>query len=89
MRARLEVGRATGLARGVEALLRARLLLGRDEAQGAAAKANSALAVIRAPWWRSKAIRVLEQAGGASADLVEEGRTIETRLGIPIEPAVP
>jgi class 3 adenylate cyclase/tetratricopeptide (TPR) repeat protein len=86
MRARLEVGRPTGLSRGVEGLLRARLLLGRDEAENAAAQASNALGVIRAPWWRSKAIRVLEQAGGASADLLEEARTIEAHLGIPLTP---
>ena len=86
MRARLEVGRPTGLARGVEALLRARLLLGRDDADSAAAQANRALAMIRAPWWRLKAIRVLGQAEAASADLLEEARTIEAQLGIPLEP---
>ncbi|MGZ4418258.1 MAG: ATP-binding protein, partial [Gaiellaceae bacterium] len=86
MSARLEVGRATGLARGVEALLRARLLLGRDEAENAAAQANGALAVIRAPWWRSKAIRVLEQAGAAEPAQLKEARSIEAHLGIPLTP---
>jgi TATA-binding protein-associated factor Taf7 len=70
----------------VEALLRARLLLGRDDADSAAAQANRALAMIRAPWWRLKAIRVLGQAEAASADLLEEARTIEAQLGIPLEP---
>jgi tetratricopeptide (TPR) repeat protein len=86
MRARLEVGTSTGLARGVEALLRARLLLGRDEAENAAAQANNALAVIRAPWWRSKALRVLEQAGAAEPVQLEEARSIEAHLGIPLTP---
>jgi tetratricopeptide (TPR) repeat protein len=89
MRARLEVGRPTGLVRGVEALLRAKLLLARDDADGAAAQANGALAVIRAPWWRAKAIRVLEQADVASAALLEEARAIEAQLGIPIKSAAP
>jgi hypothetical protein len=89
MRARLEVGRPTGLARGVEALLRASLLLARGEADGAVAQANSALAVIRAPWWRAKAIRVLERAGAAETLQLDEVRSIEARLGIPFTPVTP
>jgi class 3 adenylate cyclase/tetratricopeptide (TPR) repeat protein len=83
MRTRLARGDATHLALATEALLRARLLLARGGV-GAAAEAERALAETtgRAPWWRVKAIRVLEQAGGASTALVDEARSLESRLGI-------
>src|SRR5205823_4979896 len=80
MRARLGVREATGLARGVEALLRARLLLAREDVGGATVEANRAVAALRAPWWRAKAIRLLEQAGAASPSVVEEAERIEARL---------
>jgi class 3 adenylate cyclase/tetratricopeptide (TPR) repeat protein len=91
MRARLDRGRASSLARATEALLRARLLLARGENPDAAGAAERALAALgdRAPWWRAKAIRALEQAGAASADSLEEARTIEAWLGIPIAPVAP
>jgi tetratricopeptide (TPR) repeat protein len=91
MRARLEGGRATSLASATESLLRARLLLSRGEDRDAEGAAERTLALLgdRAPWWRAKAIRVLEQAGAASTDLLETARTIEARLGIASEPAAP
>jgi class 3 adenylate cyclase len=82
MRSRLQVGRPSGLARGVEALLRARLLLARDDADGALAEAKGALAVLRTPWWRAKAIRVLEQSGAAEPSHLDEATSIETRLAL-------
>ncbi|MGZ4408119.1 MAG: hypothetical protein ACXVY6_04905 [Gaiellaceae bacterium] len=42
--------------------------------------------MIRAPWWRSKAIRVLEQAGAAEPAQLKEARSIEAHLGIPLTP---
>ncbi|MDQ2967314.1 MAG: AAA family ATPase [Actinomycetota bacterium] len=85
MRARLDRDGATALARSTEALLRARLMLTRAEDVEATAAAERALAELgdRAPWWRAKAIRVLEQAGAAGADLLEDARKIEASLGIP------
>ncbi|MGZ8740846.1 MAG: hypothetical protein ACXWZ8_09665, partial [Gaiellaceae bacterium] len=74
-----------------EALLRARLLLagGKDgDAVGAGERALEELGV-NAPWLRAKTIRVLERAGAASADLLEEARTIETQLGITSAPVAP
>jgi tetratricopeptide (TPR) repeat protein len=90
MRARLDSDRSTALARATEALLRARLLLARGENGEAAGAAERALEELgdHAPWLRAKAIRVLERAGTASQDLLEEARAIETRLGIPGRPIV-
>jgi class 3 adenylate cyclase/tetratricopeptide (TPR) repeat protein len=84
MRARLARGRTTHLAQATEALLRARLLLARSEEAGAVAEAKRVLAgtTASAPWWRAKAIRVLEQAGTAGGLLVDEAKAIEARLGI-------
>jgi tetratricopeptide (TPR) repeat protein len=84
MRARLSRGHATHLARATEALLRARLLLARGEDSGAVAEAERALAATAAsaPWWRAKAIRILQQAGAAAEPLVDEAKSIEARLGI-------
>ena len=84
MRARLTRGRPTHLARAAEALLRARLLLARSEDSGAVAEAERALAetVASAPWWRARAIRILQQAGAADEPLVDEAKSIEARLGI-------
>jgi class 3 adenylate cyclase/tetratricopeptide (TPR) repeat protein len=91
MRARLVSQRSSALARATEALLRARLLLARGDDLAAAGAADRALAELgdRAPWWRAKAIRVLEQAGAASPDQLEEARTIEASLGIPSAPVAP
>jgi class 3 adenylate cyclase/tetratricopeptide (TPR) repeat protein len=82
MRARLQIGRASGLARGVEGLLRARLFLACGDADHAAAEANGALAVLRAPWWRAKAIRVLDEAGAAEPSHLDEARSIKARLAL-------
>jgi hypothetical protein len=85
MRARLAAGPSTVLSRATEALLRARLALARAETETAAAAAGEAVAVTdgRAPWWRAKAIRVLDQAGAAQPSLLAEADAIEARLGIP------
>jgi class 3 adenylate cyclase/tetratricopeptide (TPR) repeat protein len=91
MRARLVSERSTALARATEALLRARLLLARGENGDAAGAAENALRELgeNAPWLRAKTIRVLERAGAASSDLIEEARTIEVRLGITSAPVAP
>ncbi|MDX6407853.1 MAG: hypothetical protein QOE13_924 [Gaiellaceae bacterium] len=86
MRASLDAHRPTPLARATEALLRARLLLFRGQLTDAVAEAERALVLLesRAPWWRAKAIRILEQGGAANARQLEEARTVEARLGIPV-----
>jgi len=62
----------------------ARLLLARGEVAAAASEAERALTLLesRAPWWRAKAIRALEQAGAATAPMLKEAATIENGLGI-------
>ena len=84
MRARLALPPTTRLAEATEALLRARLLLARGDHEASAETARRALSHTAAsgPWWRTKAIRVLEQAGAAPRALVEEAESIEARLGI-------
>jgi class 3 adenylate cyclase/tetratricopeptide (TPR) repeat protein len=84
MRARLTRGRATHLAQATEALLRARLLLARGEDAGAVTEAKRVLAetAASAPWWRARAIRILQQAGAADEPLVDEAKAIEARLEI-------
>jgi class 3 adenylate cyclase/tetratricopeptide (TPR) repeat protein len=66
----------TRLASGVDALLHARL-------EGAEA-ARRALALLgqNGPWWRAKAIRLLESMGEADAALVTLAGELEDRLGI-------
>jgi tetratricopeptide (TPR) repeat protein len=84
MRMRLEAAPSTALARAAEAILRARLLLAQDRFEQAVTAAEHALAETdgRAPWWRAKAIRILERAGMAGGPLVDEATSIETSLGI-------
>ena len=84
MSARLDRGHPSSLARATEELLRARLLLARGELPEAAAQAERTLARLGdgAPWWRAKAIRVLEQAGAGDASLAREARSIEEQLRI-------
>ena len=71
------------LGRATEAILRARLLALRGDAE-AAGEAERVLAALgdRAPWWRRKAIRVLEDVGAASAALAREARAIDAQLGL-------
>ena len=84
MRSRLAIDQQPRLALAAEALLRAPLLLAPGQEEPAAAEAERALAETAecAPWWRTKAIRALEQVGTASAALLDEATTIEARLGI-------
>ncbi len=75
----------TPLARGTHSLIEANLRLAEgntDAAVSAAGRAADAFRRCPAPWWISKAIRVLEAAGGASADLIMEADEIERALGI-------
>jgi tetratricopeptide (TPR) repeat protein len=83
MRASLERGAPSRLARATEALLRARLLLARGDAAASGTEARRALELLGdrgAPWWRAKAIRALERAGEASVELAGEAQAIEARL---------
>ncbi|MGZ8692935.1 MAG: hypothetical protein ACXWZT_09405, partial [Gaiellaceae bacterium] len=84
MRASLDRGHSAAVTRAAEAVLRARLLLARDEAEPAVSEAARALNLLagRSPWWRVKAIRVLERAEAANASLLEEAARIESELGI-------
>ena len=81
MRRSLDAVPSSRFAAGVEALLRARLLRARGEE--AAAEAGQAVSLLAAqPWWRAKAIRVLEAAAGADAELLAEAERLERALGI-------
>ena len=83
MRASLDSGVPSRLSRATEALLRAKLLLVRGEADGAGAEAKRALELLGeggAPWWRAKAIRALALAGAASPALSDEAARIEQTL---------
>ena len=84
MRSSLDSHSPTRLARAAEALLRARLHVVRGEVTAGASEAELALALLeaRAPWWRSRAIRILEQAGAATTPMLKEAATIEQGLGI-------
>jgi hypothetical protein len=83
MRASLERGSPSRLARATEAILRSRQLAAEDP-KSAAAEAERALGELagRAPWWRLQAMRVLEAAGAASDDLLKESAAIERLLGL-------
>jgi class 3 adenylate cyclase/tetratricopeptide (TPR) repeat protein len=84
MRARLELSPTTRLASAVEALLRARLQSAQRRPQDAAAEASRALDLLGegGPWWRAKATRVLEEAGGADDRLSAVAASLESGLGI-------
>jgi hypothetical protein len=66
----------TRLASAVEALLRARLE-GAEEARRALALLGK-----NGPWWRVKAVRLLEKSGEADAEQVALADELEARLGI-------
>ncbi len=84
MRGSLSSRSSTVLSRATEAILRARLAFARADVGAAVAAATETVAntLGRAPWWRAKAIRLLEQAGGADPQLTAEAKAIESRLGI-------
>jgi class 3 adenylate cyclase/tetratricopeptide (TPR) repeat protein len=84
MRTRLETAPSTSLARATEAILRGRLLLAQGRPEQAVAAAGHALteSAGRAPWWRAKAIRILDHAGAADGSLIDEATSIEMSLGI-------
>jgi hypothetical protein len=84
MRARLELSPTTRLASAVEALLRARLRSAQRRPEDAAAEASRALDLLGegGPWWRAKAIRVLEEAGAADDRLSAVAASLESGLGI-------
>ena len=73
---RMQAGLETELASAVEALLRARL-------DGEGARRVLDLLGENGPWWRAKAIRLLDAAGEADAGLVALADELEAQLGIP------
>jgi tetratricopeptide (TPR) repeat protein len=76
MRASLERRPPSRLTSAVGALLRARVEAAPEEARRALALLGE-----NAPWWRAKAIRVLEQMGDADAELIVLAGELETHLG--------
>jgi hypothetical protein len=84
MRSRLELSPTTRLASAVEALLRARLRSAQRRPRDAAAEARRTLDLLGegAPWWRAKAIRVLEDAGAADDRLRALAASLESGLGV-------
>ena len=84
MRAKLAASSPRRLGPAVEALLRGRLALQRGDPGEAATQARHSLEVLGAgaPWWRLKAIRLLEAAGEADAGLVAVADELAAQLGI-------
>jgi hypothetical protein len=84
MRAKIDASPPDRLASAVEALLRGRLALERKDPGEAAAQARRSLELLGAgaPWWRAKAIRLLEAAGDADAELLGVAGELEAQLGI-------
>jgi class 3 adenylate cyclase/tetratricopeptide (TPR) repeat protein len=83
MRASLDKGAPSRLARATEALLRAKLFLARGDPAASGIEAKRSLELLGdkgAPWWRAKAIRALERAGEVSVELAGEGQATEARL---------
>jgi class 3 adenylate cyclase/tetratricopeptide (TPR) repeat protein len=80
MRASLERSRTTDLAVSTEALLRARLLARRRALDEAIAAAESAR-VVRAPWWRAKAARLVGELAG-DEEALRQAEALEAGLGL-------
>jgi hypothetical protein len=77
-------GQRTRWSIGAREVMRSRLLLARGEAAAATDVARAALPVlrpVRSTWWIAKALRLIERAGGAASDEIDEARSIEVRLG--------
>jgi hypothetical protein len=65
--------------------MQGRVAAARGDKAAAISWANEALARFRvsdAPWWKAKAIRLVERAGGADPELVAEVEQIERSLGV-------
>jgi len=74
----------TSLGMGTYNLMRARVASARGELEATLTAATEALARFRvsnAPWWKAKAIRVIERAGATDSALVAEVEQIERALG--------
>ena len=74
----------SSLGRGTYHLMRARVAASRGDHATAVTSATEALASFRisdAPWWKAKAICVLERAGAADQQLLGEVEQIEKHLG--------
>jgi class 3 adenylate cyclase/tetratricopeptide (TPR) repeat protein len=75
----------SNLGRGTFNLMHARVALARGDHAVAVTAGSEALARFRvsnAPWWKAKAIRLLERAGATDSSLVAEVEQIEQRLGV-------
>jgi class 3 adenylate cyclase len=84
MRARIGSEPSRRLGPAVESLLRARLRCAQGRHTDAAGEARHALDLLGdgAPWWRAKAIRVLQDAGAADERLLVLAASLESALGI-------
>jgi class 3 adenylate cyclase/tetratricopeptide (TPR) repeat protein len=84
MRASLEARPTSRLTAAVEALLCGRLALEQGDTVEGVAQARRSLGLLGcgAPWWRAKAIRLLEAVGEADATLVAVAEGLEARLRI-------
>ena len=75
----------TSLGSGTYELMRGRVALARGEREAAIQAGTKALAHFRlsnAPWWKAKAIRLLERAKAADIQLLAEVQEIERRLKV-------
>jgi class 3 adenylate cyclase/tetratricopeptide (TPR) repeat protein len=80
MRASLDRSPPSSLAVATEALLRARLLARRGSV-GEAIAAAQAARVVRAPWWRAKASRLVGELAG-DAQALHDAELLEQSLGL-------
>jgi hypothetical protein len=75
----------SALGRGTYRVMRGRVALASGDQSGAVTQATAALEHFRtsdAPWWKAKAIRLLERAGAADSPLIAEVEQIERALGV-------
>jgi class 3 adenylate cyclase/tetratricopeptide (TPR) repeat protein len=74
----------TNLGHGTGELLRGRLALARGDMHAAATAGRAALERFRvsdAPWWKAKALRLIERARAADGQMLDEVAAIERALG--------
>jgi hypothetical protein len=81
---RMLPGLETRLSSAVHTFVDARLAVAQQRPDEGAEKARGALALLgeNGPWWRAKAIHLLEAAGEADAGLVAVADELEAQLGI-------
>jgi hypothetical protein len=73
--------RISQLALSSQALMRSWLLLAEGDTAAAAGEAERALET-RAPWWRSRSLRALGEAGAGTSQTLAEAAALERSLGI-------